>query len=60
MSNREMLCEISSAAFLLLSCLLWSQSSHSTRAEDNDIERVKTLQVSSLDHNLPRVTLNSF
>lgn len=60
MSNREMLCEISSAAFLLLSCLLWSQSSHSTRAEDNDIERVKTLQVLSLDHNLPRVTLEFF
>ena len=60
MSNKEMLCGISTVGFLLLSCLLWSQSSHSTRAEDNDIERVKTLQVSSLDHSLPRVTVKLF
>jgi hypothetical protein len=60
MSNKEMLWEISSVGLLFLSCLLWGQSSHSTRAEDNDIERVKALLVSSLDSSLPRVTLEFF
>jgi hypothetical protein len=59
MSDKEMLCGISTVGFLLLRCLLWSQSCHSTRAENNDIER-KTLRVSSLDHGLPRVTLEFF
>jgi len=59
LSNKEMLWGISSVGFLLLSSLLWSQSSHSTGAED-DIVRVKALQVSSVDSSLPRVTLEFF
>jgi hypothetical protein len=50
----------SSLVFVLLSCLLWAQHPDPKQAEDATIERVKTWQVSSLDRDLPNVTLEFF
>jgi len=50
----------SSLIFVPLSCLLWAQHPDPRQAEEATIERVKSLQVSSLDHDLPNVTLEFF
>ena len=55
-----MLTRISSLIFALFSCSLWAQNSYTNKDEEAAIERVKSLQVSSLDRNLPKATLEFF
>jgi hypothetical protein len=59
-SNINMLSRISTFIFVLSSCPLWGQNSYTNKAEEVTIDRVKTLLVSSLDRELPRVTLEFF
>jgi hypothetical protein len=51
---------ILSLAFPLLTLCLWAKGPFANEIEDGAIERVKTLPVSSLDHDLPKVTLEFF
>jgi len=46
--------------FALLTYSLRAQQTSTNQAEETAIERVKTTQVSSLDHGLPKVTLEFF
>lgn len=55
-----MLRRTSSLIFALLSCSLWAQHPYADQTEEATIGRVKTLQASSLDRNLPNVTLEFF
>ena len=55
-----MLSRTFSLIFALVSCSLWAKHPHTNKAEEATIERVKTLKVSSLDGNLPEVTLEFF
>ena len=55
-----MLRRISSLILVLFSCSVWAQHPYTSKAEEATIERVKTLQVSSLDRDLPKVTLEFF
>jgi hypothetical protein len=55
-----MLRRISSLILVLFSCSVWAQHPYTNKAEEATIERVKTLQVSSLDRDLPKVTLEFF
>ena len=45
---------------VLLSSSLWAQHPYASKQEEAAIERVKTLQASSLDPDLPKVTLEFF
>ena len=49
-----------SLIFVLLSCSLWTQYPYASKEEEATIERVQGLQASSLDPNLPKVTLEFF
>lgn len=51
---------MSSLILVLWSCSVWAQHPYSNKTEKATIERVKTLQVSSLDRDLPKVTLEFF
>ena len=51
---------ILSVTFLLLTFYLWAQGPSANEMEDGAIQRVKVLPVSSLDRNLPKVTLEFF
>lgn len=51
---------IASLILVILSCSLWAQHAYTNKQEDSTIERVKTLQASSLDPDLPKVTLEFF
>ena len=51
---------ILSLTFLLLTFGLWAQGSSANEMEGGAIQRVKALPVSSLDRNLPKVTLEFF
>lgn len=46
--------------FLLSVVCLWAQASPATKSEDSAIQRVKNLQVSSIDGSLPKVSLEFF
>jgi hypothetical protein len=46
--------------FLLLAFCVWAQSPSADKAEMGAIQRVKTLPISSLDRNLPKVTFEFF
>jgi len=59
-SNQGMRQTILSLTFLLLTFCLWAQGPSATEMEDAVIQRVKALPVSSLDRNLPKVTLEFF
>ena len=49
-----------SLIFMLFSCSLWAQHPYTNKEEEAAIERVKGLQASSLDPDLPKVTLEFF
>lgn len=55
-----MLTRISSLILVLFSCSLWAQHSYTNKDEEAPIERVKSLQASLLDRDLPKVTLEFF
>jgi hypothetical protein len=47
-------------AFVLFGSALWAQHAYTNETEVDAIKHVKSLQVSSLDGNLPKVTLEFF
>jgi hypothetical protein len=51
---------IRSFTFVLITLPLWAQHPYSKEAENAAIKRVKTVDVSSLDRGLPKVTLEVF
>ena len=51
---------VSSFIFLFVSCSLWAQHPYPNKAKVAVIRRVKTVDVSSLDRGLPKVTLEFF
>lgn len=59
-SNWGMRGRIASLTFVLFSCSLWAQQPLTNKEEEASIERVKTLQASSLDPDLPKVPLEFF
>ena len=60
MSNMQMPSRASSFVFLLVTCSLWAQHPYPSKAKVAVIRRVKTVDVSSLDRGLPKVTLEFF
>ncbi len=59
-SNRDMRQTILNLFFLLLTFCMWAQGPSADKREMSAIQRVKTLPVSSLDRDLPKVTLEFF
>jgi hypothetical protein len=51
---------ILSLSSLLLTLWVWAQGSPADKAEMDTIQRVKSLLISTLDHDLPKVTLEFF
>lgn len=47
-------------SFQLLTLCVWAQGSSADKTEMDTIQQVKTLLVSTLDHDLPKVTLEFF
>ena len=60
MSNMRMPSRFSKCVFLFVTCALWAQHPYPNKAKVAVIRRVKTVDVSSLDHGLPKVTLEFF
>jgi len=52
--------KLSTFTLLLLGCSVWAQDANRHQAGEATIERVKALRVSSLDRDLPEVTLEFF
>jgi hypothetical protein len=59
-SNRGMRQTIPCLLFLLLTFCLWAQGPPADKTEMDAIRRIEMLPVSSLDRNLPKVTLEFF
>lgn len=59
-SNMSMYSRVSSLIFVLLASSLWAQQANPNKAEDAAIRQVKTVDISSLDRGLPKVTLDFF
>lgn len=51
---------VASVAFMLFGGSLWAQHVYTNERAVDTIQHVKNLQVSSLDRNLPKVTLEFF